>query len=544
MLAGLDILNLHAQGGMAEVYRARGRGSDGSEYFYAVKRILPEYTRDPEIKRMFIEESRIASLLIHPNVVRVYELATNDDEDLYIVMEFLEGKDLSEAIDEGQKKNKSLPVWFAIQIAREVCLALDYVTTKATDKNGKALGLIHRDVSPHNIFLCYDGQVKLTDFGVAKVQESSVKTQVGITKGKLGYMSPEQLMGTLLDFRSDLYNVGILLYEMIVGSPLFAGSSTAEFLQSMVRGLVPPISPHLQVPPELESLIRRALDRDRNRRPANAAEFLRELDVIAQRYNLSAQPGHVAHHLRELFGTPEVPRPTPPAVVHQQLKSLTGVPLSSASAEAALSPLVRARAAAGREDSLGGASLAAPNVYSAPPFGRGTAQAGPVPALDPVTNDDGKTLLRSADSPGRRGGSRTASLSGFGGSSPDLHLSDLEFVDAPLESPAPQIDDTPASISSVFDALDVTTQPLPRSGGASHSSSTVAHGNARPLQELGAVVPGDAGTNRSSTSPTLDLSGRGTGPLPAPTRPPTVQVGGASLGGKKKVVPLDVPRKR
>jgi serine/threonine protein kinase len=124
VIAGLEILNLHAQGGMAEVYRARGKGADGTEYLYALKRILPEYTRDAEIKKMFIEESRVAACLVHPNVVRVYDLATSEADELYIVMEFLEGKDLSEAIEEATKKRKTLPIWFALQIAKEVLRAL------------------------------------------------------------------------------------------------------------------------------------------------------------------------------------------------------------------------------------------------------------------------------------------------------------------------------------------------------------------------------------------------------------------------------------
>jgi serine/threonine-protein kinase len=484
VLPGLEILNLHAQGGMAEVYRARGRGADGSEYFYAVKRILPEYTRDPEIKRMFIEESRVASLLIHPNVVRVYDLATNDDEDLYIVMEFLEGKDLSEATEDGQKQNKPLPIWFALQVAKEVCLALDYVTTKAVDKNGRLLGLIHRDVSPHNIFLCFDGQVKLTDFGVAKVQESNIKTQVGITKGKLGYMSPEQLTGAALDCRSDLYNVGILLYETIVGKPLFAGASPAEFLQAMVRGVVPPIPSSAQVPPDLEALIRRALDRDRNKRPASGAEFARELETIAQRYHLTAQPGHIAHHLRELYGRPAPPRPATPLVAQPRLKSMMVATMS-------------------------------------PPQAAPAAQASP--------DDLPSTLIRPLEPPSPRGARAD------------------KAVPAAASRP-PEVDDTPSTVSSVFDDVDATTQPIPRPA----RTPTKAHGNARalpaPAARSEAVDVRADGTPRIEPGGAPAAANRPNGPAPSsssgPPRAPTVQVGGASLGGKKKVVPLDDPRKR
>ncbi len=308
MIAGLEILNLHAQGGMAEVYRARGKGADGTDYFYAVKRILPEYTRDPEIKKRFIEEARVAQCLVHPNVVRVYDLVASDKDDLFIVMEFLEGKDLSEAIEAAAKAKRTLPIWFALQIAKEVLRALHHVTTVAVDRNGRTLGLIHRDISPHNIFVCFDGQVKLFDFGVAKVKDSNVQTQIGITKGKLGYMSPEQLMGSALDFRSDLYNVGILLFEMISGKQLFSGQTTAEFLQAMVRGIVPPIAASAQVPPELEALIRRCLDRDRNKRPGSALAFEQELDQITNAYNLMAQPAHISQHVKELYGRIQAPQ--------------------------------------------------------------------------------------------------------------------------------------------------------------------------------------------------------------------------------------------
>ncbi|HEY4221409.1 MAG TPA: serine/threonine-protein kinase, partial [Myxococcota bacterium] len=174
MPAGLEILNLHAQGGMAEVYRARAVDETGKSWHYAVKRMLPELLKEPEMMRMFLEEQRIAACLIHPNVVRVYDVAQADTSDTFIVMEFLEGRDLSEVIEAASLKEKPLPVWFCIHVAREVLKALHYATTIAKDKSGKALGLIHRDISPHNIFVCRDGQVKLTDFGVAKVAQSSV----------------------------------------------------------------------------------------------------------------------------------------------------------------------------------------------------------------------------------------------------------------------------------------------------------------------------------------------------------------------------------
>lgn len=599
MIAGLEILNLHAQGGMAEVYRARGRGADGSEYFYAVKRILPEYTRDPEIKKMFIEESRVAACLVHPSVVRVYDLAVGDNEELFIVMEFLEGKDLSEAIEEAEKQKKPLPIWFAIQIAREVLKALHHVTTEATDKNGRVLGLIHRDISPHNIFVCFDGQVKLTDFGVAKVQESNIKTQVGITKGKLGYMSPEQLMGSPLDFRSDLYNVGILLFESITGRQLFMGASTAEFLQSMVRGIVPPIPPHLQVPPELEALIRRALDRDRNRRPATALEFERELGQIADRYGLTAQAAHVAYHMRELFGPPAPPPTSKPMTAPQKLRSMmlqavapeaqpqpavapqpqpavapqpyqpvpvpqpqpyTPVPQPQAQlqpygAQPHIAPIAQPAATVAPQP-------AAPRPSSNPQVAQPQAHGGyqspyarpqtvAPPPQGPVDDDDFATVVRPPEAITRppRVASRPAQpLSPEPPGQPRVQLA----VSARMPSLPAELPLEPAPIRPA-----TGSQSLER-----RRPATVARGNARPL-EVPPSVPRPTAAPPAADAPSWqDATGeipegdsiertrveappqRPPAPPAQPPRQPTVQVGGGAVGVRsKRVVPLDDPKR-
>jgi serine/threonine protein kinase len=333
MIAGLEILNLHAQGGMAEVYRARGKGADGRTWHYAVKRILPELTQNAELRKMFVEEARVASLLLHPNIVRVYDLAKGENDDYYIVMEFLEGRDLAEVIDRAVEGGRTIPVWMCIHLARQVLAALVYATTEARDREGNPLALIHRDISPHNVFGCFDGQVKLTDFGVAKVAQSSVHTQVGVTKGKFGYMSPEQLLSEKLDFRSDLYNVGILLYETLTCRRLFSGDSPSQFLQSMLRGTVPALEPALGVPRELERLMRRVLSKDREERPASPQALDDELAAIAERFGLLATREHVAAELRAVFGSEIESCPVP--------QSQEGPPRRLASISAALPEVVR-----------------------------------------------------------------------------------------------------------------------------------------------------------------------------------------------------------
>lgn len=310
MPAGLEILNLHAQGGMAEVYRARATDANGRVWHYAVKRILPELIEDAETRRMFIEEQRVAACLVHDSIVRVYDVAAAEQAaDFYIVMEFLEGKDLAEVIEAASLEGRTLPVWFAIHIAREVCRALHHATTEAKDKSGRILGLIHRDISPHNIFVCVDGQVKLTDFGVARVETAEVRTRAGIIKGKFGYMSPEQLMGGQLDFRSDLYNVGILLYEMLTAERLFHGETATQFVAAMMLNEIPPLAKKLLVPAELDMLMRRSLMRKREERPTTAAIFERDLEAIAAKFGLIATREHIAGEMSALFPEFEVAPP-------------------------------------------------------------------------------------------------------------------------------------------------------------------------------------------------------------------------------------------
>jgi serine/threonine protein kinase len=321
MSAGLEILHLHAQGGMAEVYKARADDASGRSWFYAVKRMLPELLRDPEMMRMFIEEQRIAACLEHDNIVRVYDVARAEGSETFIVMEFLEGRDLAEVIGAADEQKRAIPVWFAIHVARELLKALHYASREARDKSGRLLGLIHRDVTPHNVFITRNGNVKLTDFGVARVDTATVKTQAGVIKGKFGYMSPEQLAAKPLDHRSDLYNVGIVLFETITNTNLFSGTTPTQFVASMMRNEVPPFSPSLHVPPELDGLVRRALDRAPSERPTTALAFESELAAIARRYSLGAGAEHVAYEMAAIF--PELRAPPPPPKAKTQWRALT-----------------------------------------------------------------------------------------------------------------------------------------------------------------------------------------------------------------------------
>jgi serine/threonine protein kinase len=296
----LEILELHATGGMAEVYRARVAGKEGFERLYAVKKILPQFTRDQELIQMFIDEARVAACLNFPNIVQVFDLCVSDDGDYFIVMEFADGKDLADVIHAAGLVGKRLSTSMAVHIARETLLALDYAQT-APGPDGRPLRLIHRDISPHNVIIGYNGDVKLTDFGIAKVQQSGHKTMAGVVKGKFGYMSPEQARGKPLDHRSDLYNVGILLYEMITGERLFAGSSDISTLDRMRAATVPKLPSQLGVPKSLDKLMRKVLSKSANGRPNDAQALEMQLAQIAHREGLQARRSEIAEFMTGLF---------------------------------------------------------------------------------------------------------------------------------------------------------------------------------------------------------------------------------------------------
>jgi tRNA A-37 threonylcarbamoyl transferase component Bud32 len=299
-LGDLELLNLHASGGMAEVYRARVTGDDGLVREYAVKKILPQFTRDREILKMFIEEARVAAYLQHDCVVRVHDLCTSESGEYFIVMEFADGKDLSDVIWEASQKRQVIPMGMGVQAARDVLRALDYAW-HAVDEHGAPLHLIHRDISPHNVLVTWDGRIKLTDFGIAKVAASANKTQMGIIKGKFGYMSPEQARGKPLDQRSDLFNVGIMLYEGFTGLRLFEGASDLDTLEAMRAARVPRLPSESGVPAELEAVMRQSLERDPDRRFQTARAFESALLQAAQRGAILIRPAETAATMKRLF---------------------------------------------------------------------------------------------------------------------------------------------------------------------------------------------------------------------------------------------------
>lgn len=264
-----------AMGGMAEIFRGKSIGAEGFEKIVAIKRILPHFSEDEGFVTMFKDEARVAAQLTHANVVQVFDF-DEVDELFYIAMEYVEGHDLKRVLDVGARDGKPLSIAQAVHIMMEASQGLHYAHTRVVD--GQPLNIIHRDVSPHNIMVSFNGEVKIMDFGIAKAASRSTKTRVGTVKGKCAYMSPEQARGKPLDGRSDLFALGVTLWEMLTGKRLFVGESDFETLNNVLKAEVPPLSElNPEVPKDLEAIVLRSLARDRDERQADVGVFVSEL---------------------------------------------------------------------------------------------------------------------------------------------------------------------------------------------------------------------------------------------------------------------------
>lgn len=249
-------------GGMAEVFKAKSFGVEGFERILAVKRILPTIAEDQEFISMFIDEAKIAVQLTHANIAQIFDLG-NIDGQYYIAMEYVPGRDLRVIFDRAAKTGEKLGIDCVCYIISRLCEGLDYAHNKR-DANGKPLGIVHRDISPQNVLISYDGECKLIDFGIAKAAGKSSATQVGILKGKFSYMSPEQVSGKAkIDHRSDIFALGIILFEMLTLKRLFLGSSDFSTLEKIRKVEVsPPTLYNPNIPEELEDIVLRALEKD------------------------------------------------------------------------------------------------------------------------------------------------------------------------------------------------------------------------------------------------------------------------------------------
>jgi len=285
-----------ARGGMAEIFLAAQPGPAGFERFLVIKRILPAFTENEEFVRMFLDEMRLAARLSHPNVGHIYDFGVIDDL-YFIAMELIDGVNLRQLILRGHP----LPLEHVVRIIAYVCEALHYAHT-LNDRSGSALEIVHRDVTPQNVMVAFEGGVKLVDFGIAKASIQAEQTQAGVLKGKFSYMSPEQIRGKPLDARSDVFSVGVLLYELVTGARLFTGETATDTMDAVTRCQVPRMDAiRANLPPGLEAVVDRAVVADPAARYQNARELQLDLERVILEGKLMSNSILIAEYLHAIF---------------------------------------------------------------------------------------------------------------------------------------------------------------------------------------------------------------------------------------------------
>ncbi|WP_395829946.1 serine/threonine-protein kinase [Archangium violaceum] len=296
-----QLLKRLAMGGMAQIYLARQRGPEGFEKLVVIKRILPHLAENAEFVRMFLAEARIAARLDHPNIVDIYDLGAQDDS-YFIAMEYIHGEDLRRVWKRAERSGQLIPVPLVCRIMIEACAGLDHAHKKA-DANGKPLNIVHRDISPQNILLTFEGRVKVVDFGIAKAADQASETRSGVLKGKYSYMSPEQASGQKrLDCRSDIFALGVVLYELLTGMRLFKRLTDMATLQAVSEcRILPPSQINPRVPKDLDAIVMKALTREPEDRYSEALELQLALEDWLVAHQLPASSAHVAAFMKDLY---------------------------------------------------------------------------------------------------------------------------------------------------------------------------------------------------------------------------------------------------
>ncbi len=275
-----QVLALLATGGMAEVFLAKLRGAQGFERAVVLKRVLPHLARQSHFRTMFLDEAKVVAAIAHPNVVQVHELGEEDD-DLFLVMEYVAGESLSTVLKKVASEGQRLPPAVVAFIAAQAAAGL-HAAHELVDDEGLPLDVVHRDVSPHNLMITYDGQVKVLDFGIAKSENASHHTESGVMKGKFAYMAPEQYQGDPVDRRTDVFALGTVLWESLVSRRLFARRNEVETLRAICEDFIPHPSEYADIPPALEAACMKALSRSREDRFQTAQELQRALETASR----------------------------------------------------------------------------------------------------------------------------------------------------------------------------------------------------------------------------------------------------------------------
>jgi serine/threonine protein kinase len=302
-----------AVGGMAEIFLAYARSLAGFEKIVVLKRVLPQYAENNEFMQMFLDEARLAATLDHPNIVHVYDIGEHGGS-WFFAMEYVHGQSLLKVMRQITAAKRWLPIEQALAIVTGTCAGMHYAHEKI-GIDGIPLGIVHRDVSPPNVLISYDGAVKIVDFGIAKAGAARTSTAVGTLKGKIPYMSPEQCRSEPLDRRSDVFSIGILLYELTVGRRLFQAESEMGIIHKVVNGVVPrPTAVLRGYPEELERIVLRALKTDPSERYPTARALQLDVEEFAREYKLSISSAKLAAFMEDVFDAQTRRWPTDPTL--------------------------------------------------------------------------------------------------------------------------------------------------------------------------------------------------------------------------------------
>jgi eukaryotic-like serine/threonine-protein kinase len=285
---------------MAEVFLALQEGLGGFEKLVVVKRIFPHFCEDEQFVRMFIDEARLAASLSHPNVVQIQDIR-RDADGFFIVMEYLSGETLGFLTERLEERHETIPVPIACRIGADVAAGLHHAHS-TTDDEGEPAPIIHRDVTPSNIIVCFNGVTKLVDFGVAKAERRTEDSRPGTLKGKLAYLSPEQVEDRPVDPRTDVFQLGVVLHEMLTGKRLFTGSGEHAIMKAVLAQPIPrPGELAPAVPPALDEVVMAALERQVDRRTASADELRRQLERVLGELGAPSSQHDVADWIRSSF---------------------------------------------------------------------------------------------------------------------------------------------------------------------------------------------------------------------------------------------------
>ncbi|HEY3451649.1 MAG TPA: protein kinase [Myxococcales bacterium] len=300
-----------AQGGMAEIFLARQSGPVGFQKVVVIKKVLPQLAADETFQEMFLDEARIAARLDHPGIVQIFDFGETDGS-YFIAMEYLAGEDFAALLKAELGRRNTLPPFIAARLLSAVCDALHYAHT-FVDENNRPLNIIHRDISPSNLFLTYAGAVKVLDFGLAKAEGKKVQTMDGQIKGKFQYMSPEQILGEKVDARSDVFALGAVLHELVAGQPTFLRSDPVLIFRAITEEPIIPLTDLVPgIGEDFAGIAAKALERDPAKRFQSALEMRKALDAFLATNAALSSAGQLQDYIRELIPAEQIQKKTRP----------------------------------------------------------------------------------------------------------------------------------------------------------------------------------------------------------------------------------------